>query len=65
MYWPELGVGVLKGEFGRIAVGERGGTLLDCEEAGRYCCGMCPFSDGNSACNSVKSRVVEYLNGHR
>ena len=47
--------------MGRIAVGEKGREALDCDEVGRYWCGMCAFSEGNSACNSVKSRVVEYL----
>ena len=61
MYWPEAGVGVLEGGFGRIEVDESGGGALDCE-GGRYCCGMWAFSNGSSACNSVRSRVVEYLN---
>ena len=51
--------------MGRIAVGEKGREAPDCDEAAKYCCGMYAFSDGNSACNSVKSRVVEYLKNYR
>jgi hypothetical protein len=40
---------------------ERG--MLDCEEAGRYCDRICVFSNDSSGCGSVKSRVVEYLDG--
>lgn len=65
VYWPEPGIGELEGGLGRIAVGEKGREVLSCNEAGRYCCGMCTFSNGNSACNSVKSRVVEYLKDSR
>ena len=45
-----------------MAVGEKSGGMLDCDETGRYCDGICTFSNGNSAYNSVISRVVEYLN---
>ena len=62
VYWPEPGIGALGRGLGRIAVGEKGREVLDCDEVGRYCCGMCALSDGNNACNSVKSKVVEYLN---
>jgi len=62
VYWPEPGTGVLEGGFGRIAVGEKGRDVLGGDEAGRYCFGMWAFSNGKSPCNSVKSRVVEYLN---
>ena len=65
VYRPDSGIGVLGGGLGRIAVGEKGREVPDCDEAGKYCCGMCAFSDGNSACNSVKSRVVEYLKTYR
>lgn len=63
VYWLEFGTGVLEAGLGRIAVGEMGRGTLDCDEAGRYCDGIYAFSNGNSACNSVMSRVVEYLNG--
>ena len=65
MYWPEPGIGVLEGGLGRIAVGEKGRGVSDRDEAGRYWCGICALSNGNSACNSVKSRVVEYLETSR
>ena len=61
-YRPESGIGLLEGGLGRIAVDEKSGGVLDCDETGRYCDGMCAFSNGNSTCNSVISRVVEYLN---
>jgi hypothetical protein len=53
---------VLEGGLGRIAVGESRRGVLGCDEGGRYRCGMWLFSNGSSACNSVRSRVVEYLN---
>jgi len=37
----------------------------DCDEAGRYWCGICALSNCSGACNSVKSRVVEYLENSR
>jgi len=61
VYWPESGIGMLVGGLGRIAVGETGGGTPDRDEADRYCGGICVFSNGNSECSSVKSRVVEYL----
>ena len=45
-----------------MAVGEKSGGMLDCDETGRYCNGICTFSNSNSGYNSVISRVVEYLN---
>ena len=56
---------MVEGGLGRMAVGEKGREALDCGGTGRYCCGMCAFSDGNSACSSVKSKVVEYLSSSR
>lgn len=65
VYCPEPGIGVFGGGLGRIAVGEKGRRAWDSDEFGRYLCGMCAFSNGSSPCNSVKSRVVEYLyNSH-
>lgn len=52
---------MLEGGFGRTAVDETRGGRLGCDEVGRYRCGICVFNDGSKACNSVKSRVVEYL----
>jgi len=40
VYWPEPGIGILEGGLGRIAVGEKGGGVPDCDEAGRYWCGI-------------------------
>ena len=51
---------MLEGGFGRIAVGETGRRTPDRDEADKYCGGMCPFSNDNGECSSVKSRVVEY-----
>jgi len=52
---------MLEGGLGRIAVGRTGRGTPDRDEADRYCGGMCVFSNGNSECSSVKSRVVEIV----
>ena len=61
MYWPEFGIGAVEMGLGRTAVGETESGALGCDEVGRYCNGICALSNGNSACKSVMSKVVEYL----
>ena len=65
MYWPEFGTGAVETGMGKTAVGETGGGMLDCDEAERYCDGICAFNNGKSVCKSVMSKVVEYLKDSR